>query len=171
MKINNISITSHTALDFEINVAKPITILRGKHSALALDLMREVLGDHNRVSDLDSTCDGHFIIHTDVDIDGKNFSACYIRGADFLGDNRIAVNFKPNSIEYSENDTMEFLEKRKEINSDNRPVFIYPSAMGEKDNVTAFIQALSGADRQVFLAIPEEFSEINHDNIMNVFVN
>ena len=39
MKINNISITSHTALDFEINVAKPITILRGKHSALALDLM------------------------------------------------------------------------------------------------------------------------------------
>ena len=66
---------------------------------------------------------------------------------------------------------MEFLEKRKEINSDNRPVFIYPSAMGEKNNVTAFIQALSGADRQVFLAIPEEFSEINHDNIMNVFVN
>ena len=32
MKINNISITSHTALDFEINVAKPIIILRGKHS-------------------------------------------------------------------------------------------------------------------------------------------
>jgi hypothetical protein len=66
---------------------------------------------------------------------------------------------------------MEFLEKCKEIDSDNRPVFIYPSAMGEKNNVTAFIQALSGADKQVFLAIPEEFSEINHDNIMNVFVN
>ena len=42
--------------------------------------------------------------------------------------------------------------------------------MAEKNNVTAFIQALSGADKQVFLAIPEEFSEINHDNIMNVFV-
>ena len=98
MKINNISITSHTALDFEINGAKPITILRGKHSALALDLMREVLGDHNSVCDPDNTCDGHFIIHTDVDINGKNYSACYIRGADFLGDNRIAVNFKPNSI-------------------------------------------------------------------------
>ena len=171
MKINNISITSHTALNFEINETKPITILRGKHSALALDLMREVLGDHNSECDLDNTCDGHFIIHIDVDIDGKNYSACYIRGADFPHENRIAVNFKPNSIEYSEDDTMEFLEKRKEINSNDRPVFIYPSAMGEKNNVTAFIQALSVADRQVFLAIPEEFSEINHDNIMNVFVN
>ena len=54
MKINNISIVSHTAPDFEINVAKPITILRGKHSALALDLMREVLGDHNSVCDPDN---------------------------------------------------------------------------------------------------------------------
>ena len=171
MRINNISITSHTALDFEINGAKPITILRGKHSALALDLMREVLGDHNCMCDPDNTCDGHFIIHTDVDIDGKNYSACYIRGSDYPHDNRIAVNFKPGSIEYSEDDTMEFLEKRKEINSDDRPVFIYPSTIGEKNNVIAFVQALSGADRQVFLAIPEEFSEINHENIMNVLVN
>ena len=171
MRINNISITSHTALDFEINGAKPITILRGKHSALALDLMREVLGDHNSACDPDNIDNGHFIIHTDVDIDGKNYAACYIRGADSPHDNRIAVNFKPGSIEYSEDDTMEFLEKRKKINSDDRPVFIYPSTIGEKNNVTAFIKALSGADRQVFLAIPEEFSEINHDNIMNVFVN
>ena len=171
MKIKNISITSHTTLDFEINGAKPITILLGKHSALALDLMREVIGDNNAVYDPDSVDDGHFIIHTDVDIDGKNYSACYIRGADFLGDNRIAVNFKPGSIEYSEEDTIEFLEKCKVINSQARPVFIYPSALGEKNNVTAFVQALSGADRQVFLAIPEEFTEINHDNIMNVFVN
>ena len=171
MKINNISITSHTALDFEINVAKPITILRGKHSALALDLMREVLGDRDSVCNPDSIDDGSFIIHADIDIDGKNYSVCYIRNAESSGDNRVAVNFKPNSIEYSEDDTMEFLDKCKEIDSDNRPIFIYPSTMGEKNNITAFIQALSGADRQVFLAIPEEFSEINHDNIMNVFVN
>ncbi len=171
MKINNISITSHTALDFELIGAKPITIFRGKHSTLALDLMREVIGDRNSKCDPDSVDDGRFIIHTDVDMDGKNYSVCYIRGADFIGDNRIAVNFKLNSIEYSEDDTMEFLEKCKEINSDCRPVFIYPSALGEKKNVTAFIQALSDADRQVFLAIPEEFPEINHDNISNVFVN
>ena len=171
MKINNISIKSHTALDFEINVSKPVTVLRGKHSALALDLMREVLGDHNSVCDPDNIDNGHFIIHADVDIDGKKFSACYIRGADFPHDNRIAVNFKPDSIEYSEDDTMEFLKKRKEINSNDRPLFIYPSALGEKNNVTAFIQALSGADRQVFLAIPEEFPEINCENITNVFVN
>ena len=67
MKINNISIKSHTALDFEINVSKPVTVLRGKHSALALDLMREVLGDHNSVCDPDNIDDGHFIIHADVD--------------------------------------------------------------------------------------------------------
>jgi hypothetical protein len=171
MKIKSISIMSHTALDFELNEAKPITIFRGKHSSLVLDLMREVIGDPNSKCDPDSVDDGHVIIHTDVDMDGKNYSACYIRRADFLGDNRIAVNFKPNSIEYSEDDTIEFTKKCKEINTDNRPVFIYPSELGEKNNVTAFIQALSGGDKQVFLAIPEEFSEINHDNILNVFVN
>ncbi len=171
MKINNISILSHNALDFELNEMKPITIFRGKHSSLVLDLMREVIGDNNPVCDPDSVDDGHFIIHTDIDMDGKNYSACYIRSADFPGDNRIAVNFKPNSIEYSEDDTIEFTKKCKEINSDNRPVFIYPSTLSEKKNVTAFIQALSGADRQVFLAVPEECSETEHYNIMNVFVN
>jgi hypothetical protein len=171
MKIKSITIMSHTALDFELNGAKPITIFRGKHSSLVLDLVREVIGDCNSTCDADSIDDGHFIIHADIDIDGKNYSACYIRGADFFGDNRIAVNFKPNSIEYSEDDTIEFLEKCKEINSDNRPVFIYPSALGEKNNVIAFIQALSGADRQVFLAVSEECSEIEHHNITNVFVN
>ena len=170
MKINNISIKSHTALDFEIDVSKPVSVLRGKHSALALDLMREVLGDHNSVCDPDNIDDGHFIIHADVDINGKNYSVCYIRGADFTHENRIAVNFKPDSIEYSEDDTMEFLKKRKEINSNDRPLFIYPSALGEKNNVTAFIQALSGADRQVFLAIPEEFPEINYENNIAKYV-
>lgn len=171
MKIKSISIMSHNTLDFELNEAKPITIFRGKHSGLVLDLMREVICDPNSTSAPDNVDDGHFIIHTDVDMDGKNYSACYIRSVDFLGDNRIAVNFKPNSIEYSEDDTIEFTKKCKEINAEKRPVFIYPSAMGEKNNVTAFIEALSGGDKQVFLAIPEEFSEIIHDNIMNVFVN
>jgi hypothetical protein len=162
---------SHNALDFELNEVKPITIFRGKHSSLVLDLMREVIGDNNPVCNPDNIDGGHFIIHTDIDMDGKNYSACYIRRADFLGDNRIAVNFKPNSIEYSEDDTIEFTKKCKEINAEKRPIFIYPSELGEKNNVTAFIEALSGGDKQVFLAIPEEFSEIIHDNITNVFVN
>ena len=171
MKINSVSITSLTSLDFEVKGAKPITIFRGKHSALALDLIREVIGESNSNTNPNNVDNGHFIIHTDVDMDGKSYSVCYIRSADFLGDNRIAVNFHPDSIEYSEEDTREFLKKRNEINKDNRPVFIYPSALGERNNVTAFIRALSGAGSQVFLAIPEEFSEIEHDNITNVFVN
>lgn len=170
MKINNISIMSHNALDFELNQVKPITIFRGNHSSLVLDLVREVIGDNNPVCDPDSVDDGHFIIHTDIDIDGKNYSACYIRSADFPGDNRIAVNFKPNSIEYSEDDTIEFTKKCKEINAEKRPIFIYPSELGGNNNVTAFIQALSGADRQVFLAVPEERPVINHENIRDISV-
>jgi hypothetical protein len=170
MKINNISIMSHNALDFELNEVKPITIFRGKHSSLVLDLMREVIGDNNPVCNPDNIDDGHFIIHTDIDMDGKNYSACYIRRADFPGDNRIAVNFKPNSIEYSKDDTIEFIEKCKEINAEKRPIFIYPSELGENNNVTAFIQALSGADRQVFLAVPEERPVINHENIRDISV-
>ena len=55
------------------NVTKPITILRGNRSALALDLTREVIGYHNSVCDPDNIDDGHFIIHTDVDIGGNNY--------------------------------------------------------------------------------------------------
>ena len=62
-------------------------------------------------------------------------------------------------------------KKCKEINAAKRPIFIYPSELGGNNNVTAFIEALSGADRQVFLAVPEECSETEHHNIMNVFVN
>ena len=171
MKINNISITSHNALDFEVKGVKSITAFRGKHSGIVLDLVREVIGDRDSVCNPDSIDDGSFIIHADIDIDGKNYSVCYIRNAESSGDNRVAVNFKPNSVEYSVEDTIEFLEKCKKINSECRPLFIYPSAFGEKNNIVAFIRTLSGDGRQVFLAIPEEFSEINHDNIMNVFVN
>ena len=45
MKIKSISIMSHNTLDFELNEAKPITIFRGKHSGLVLDLMRELANE------------------------------------------------------------------------------------------------------------------------------
>ena len=170
MKINSISITSQASLDFELKGTKPITILRGKNSSLALDLIREVIGERNFSCEQVDVDGGHFIIHTEVEMGEKNYSVCYIRNAESDGDNRIAVNFKPRSVEFSRADTMEFLEKSNETTAADRPVFIYPSTLGDKNNVTAFIQALSGADRQVFVALPEDYSEINHDNIMNVFV-
>lgn len=168
MRINNISITSCTALDFELNEVTPVTVFRGKHSTLALDLIRELLGEKDLKCDPDGIDDGRFIIHADVEIDNKNYSVCYIRNADCIGDNRIAANFKPNSIEFSEEDTMEFLEKRTTVSND-RPVFIDQSELEEAD-VTALIKSLAGK-RQVFISISDEFPEIEHPNVINVAVS
>ena len=73
MKINNLSIISRHALDFEFAPTAPISILRGEHSALALDLIREVIGDLGE-NDPDGTDDGSFVIHTDLEMDGKDYA-------------------------------------------------------------------------------------------------
>ena len=168
MKINNISIMSRTAIDFELEVAKPVTVFCGEHAALVLNLIREVLGEEGSEVDPDSVDDGRFVIHADVDMEGKNYSICYIRNADFIGDNRIAVNFKPNSIEYSGEDTLEFLEKRS-ATKESRPVFIYPDELAKRDDPVSFIRELASSDRQVFVGATK-CPVIDHPAVMCVNV-
>ena len=102
MKIKNLTITSPSALDLELDITSPVCLLYGKHSELALDLIRELIGDYSAKTDPDCYDDGHFVIHSDIEMDGKNYNVCYIRNADFMGDNRIAANFVPNSFKFSE---------------------------------------------------------------------
>lgn len=45
MKINYFQITSATTLNLEFAAHAPISVLRGRYSELALDLMRELIGD------------------------------------------------------------------------------------------------------------------------------
>ena len=170
MKIKNLAITSPTTLDFELDITSPICVLHGEHSALVLDLVRELIGDYNSENDPDSYDDGQFVIHSDIDMDGKNYNVCYIRNADFMGDNRIAANFVPNSFEFSEDDTEEFIDKcnarSKDTNNvicsckifsiteDDRPLFVYCE---EADDISGVIDALSALDRQVFIAVQHYF--------------
>jgi hypothetical protein len=150
MKVTNLNITSATALELDTNLSKPVTVLSGTHSDLALDLIREIIGDYNATENPDRIDDGHFVIHADIEMDGKNYSICYIRNADFIGDNRIAANFKPNSLEFSIDDTHEFLDKIN--NGKYRLEFVYeysrynskiivimPHLMGELSQGVAFI--------------------------------
>lgn len=116
MKIKNLQITSST-LDLELDIDKPICILRGQYAELVLDLVRELIGDYSSENDPDRVDDGHFVLHSDIEMDGKNYNICYIRNADFMGDNRIAANFVPNSFEFSEDDTIEFIDKCKARNN------------------------------------------------------
>lgn len=180
MKINNLSIISRHALDFEFAPTAPISILRGEHSALALDLIREVIGDMGE-NDPDGTDDGSFVIHTDLEMDGKDYAVCYIRNADFIGDNRIAVNFDENSIDFSRQDTKEYLEKCRLRNSaesrpapsyeeDDRPLFVYLGKSGESGCVIPSIETLSNMKRQVFVAAPDSFPEIRLGGVQNLFV-
>ena len=177
MKINNLSVTSLSSLNFELIPTKPVCILRGHNSELALDLIRELIGDfESDYYDIDCVGDGRFIIHSDVEIDEKNYSVCYIRNADYIGDNRLAANFEPNSIKFSEDDTYEFIEKRKKrnknasniilgiselpANEDDRPLFVYQLDREDEAGIEAFVEKLACTGRQVFVSVCKGFPDI-----------
>lgn len=83
-------------------------------------------------------------------MDGKNYALCYLRNADFVGDCRIAANFKPNSTKFSIDDTEEYLRKTKERSNDYSNVF-------DGTAVKADDKLMSESDR--LLAAFEKFIE------------
>lgn len=122
MHLTSLSITSATALNFDLTPSAPVCILRGRHSDLALDLIRELMGDYGAQNDPDRVDDGRFVIHADVQMDRKHYTVCYIRNADFMGDCRMAVNFQADATAFSTDDsrtaTREYLDKRAQRNTD-----------------------------------------------------
>ena len=88
MKINSISISSSTALDLELDIFRPVCLINGRLSDLVLDLIREIMGDPFTKQDPDATDDGRFVIHADIEFPESSYSICYLRNADFMGDNR-----------------------------------------------------------------------------------
>ena len=183
MKIKNLAITSPSTLDLELVITSPVCVLCGEYSDLALDLLRELIGDYGAENDPDRFDDGHFVIHSDIEMDGKNYQVCYIRNADFLGDNRIAANFVPNSFEFSEDDTLEYLEKCKmrnkdlnnvvynykifSITEDDRPLFVYCE---DADDVSQVLECLDSLGKQIFVAVDSNHFDLNNKNIQTVFI-
>ena len=183
MKIKNLTITSPSTLDLELDITTPVCVFRGKHSALALDLIRELIGDYGAATDPDAYDDGRFVIHSDIEMDGKNYNVCYIRNADFMGDNRIAANFAKNSLAFSADDTLEFLEKcnardKNESNAiydykiftateDDRPLFVYCE---DADDISLVLACLASLNRQTFVAVSADNFETGNKNVQNVFV-
>jgi hypothetical protein len=171
MNFKKIAISSKTALDFDCTLNSSVCVIHGRNSDLVLDLLRELMCDFNAQNDADRIDDGRFVIHADVEMDGKDYSVCCIRNADFLGDTRFAVNFDPNRTRFSEDDTKEYIHKCNERNSDNsnvmfknitpsdqsddRPIFIYDvlDHLDEAIDVAPFIKDLSDRKNQVFIAV------------------
>ena len=115
MKISSLQITSPTAVDLSLEGSPSLCAVVGNYSALALDLIREALGDRTPKDSPDRVDDGSFVICTDLTIYGKEYSVCYIRNADFFGDCRIAVNFNEHSRTFSLDDTHEYLKRCEEL--------------------------------------------------------
>ena len=186
MKINNLQITSASALDFDLAITAPICILRGHYSDLVLDRTRELIGDYGVQNDPDRVDDGRFVIRADIEMDNKNYNVCYIRNADFMGDNRLAVNFEPNSIRFSEDDTREFVDKCNERDTDDsnvliktadissceddRPIFIYDyfDRLDEAIDITPVLNELASLGRQVFISVCSIYPEIKHEKVQMV---
>lgn len=180
MKITHFQVTSATTLNLEFSTTAPVCFLCGHYSDLALDLMRELIGDCGEQNNPDRVDDGRFVIHADIEMDNKNYNICYIRNADFMGDNRLAVNFEPNSIHFSEDDTREFVDKcnKRDVNTsnvlfknaditpcdDDRPIFIYDyfDRLDEAIDITPILDRLASLGRQVFVAVCAGYPEIKH---------
>ena len=189
MKINNIQITSASTLNIEFATTSPICVLHGRYSDLALDLVRELIGDFDAQNDPDRIDDGRFAIHADIEMDNKSYNVCYIRNADFMGDNRLAVNFEPNSIRFSEDDTREFVDKcnERDVNNHNvliktagisscendRPIFIYDyfDRLDEAIDITPIFNKLSSLGRQVFISVCSNYpiEKLKHDAVQIVY--
>ena len=122
MNIDQIQITSNT-LNLEFSPSRPISVLHGNYSDLTLDLIREVIGDCGTIESPDRINDGQFVIHADVEMDMENYSICYIRNSDFIGDRRLAVNFDIQSTEFSLNDTHEYESKLRKCNINDSNIF------------------------------------------------
>jgi hypothetical protein len=182
MKIKNLQITSST-IDLEFDIRKPICFLCGRYADLVLDLVRELIGDYSSENDPDRIDDGCFVIHSDIEMDGKNYNVCYIRNADFMGDNRIAANFIPNSFDCSKDDTVEFLDKCKERNNDpsnilcgsiadlnredDRPIFIY----NVKKSTASELESLANSGRQVFVVCTSSVLDIDCESVQICFAD
>lgn len=181
MKIKNLTITSPSTLDLELDITSPVCVLCGEYSDLALHLLRELIGDYGAENDPDRFDDGHFVIHSDIEMDGKNYQVCYIRNADFLGDNRIAANFVPNSLDFSTDDTIEFMKKcgqrdkdrsnvlcglAHDLNKeDDRPIFVDNLDKIDDATVQDLLDALADSGRQVFVAVRFGFDDVNQENV------
>lgn len=186
MKFNNFQITSASALNLDFTITSPVCVLHGRYSDLVLDLMRELIGDYSAQNDPDCVDDGRFVIHADIKMDNKNYSVCYIRNADFMGDSRLAVNFKPNSIGFSEDDTREFVDKCNEhdtdtsnvliktaditVRDDDRPIFIYDyfDHLDEAIDITPILDRLASLGRQVFISVCLGYPEVKHEKVQVV---
>lgn len=188
MKIKHFQITSVSTLNIEFATTAPICVLCGRYSDLALDLMRELIGDYGAQNDPDRVDDGRFVIHANIEMNNKNYNACYIRNADFMGDNHLAVNFDPNSIRFSEDDTIEFVDmcnvrdtdnsnvlvKTSDISfcEDDRPIFIYDyfDRLDEAIDVTPVLDRLSSLGRQVFISVCTNYpiEKLKHNKVQVV---
>ena len=186
MRVKNFQITSASTINVEFASTLPICALHGRYSDLALDLMRELIGDFGAQNNPDRIDDGRFVIHADIEMDNKNYDVCYIRNADFMGDNRLAVNFEPDSIGFSEDDTREFVDKCNERDTDNsnvliktadifsceddRPIFIYDffDRLDEAIDITPVLNELASLGRQVFISVCSIYPEIKHEKVQMV---
>ena len=189
MMFANIQITSASTINIEFATTSLICVFRGYYSDLAIDLIRELIGDFGAQNDPDRIDDGRFVIHADIEMDNKSYNVCYIRNADFMGDNRLAVNFEPNSIRFSEDDTREFVDKCNERDSDNsdvliksadissceddRPIFIYDyfDRLDEAIDITPIFNKLSSLGRQVFISVCSNYpiEKLKHDAVQIVY--
>ena len=170
MQINKLSVASHSTLNFELDPVRPITVFYGRYASAALNLINELICSHSSFEAAGGPLGGRFIIHADIEDGGKEYSVCYIRNAESVGDCRIGVNFKPASTEFSREDTVEFLKKRDAVYHEGAfPDFLYwQNGTHDPSVIADYVTRLATSGRQVFLAVPDGTPAVDLPGVLNV---
>ena len=126
----------------ELCADKPIVFMCGRQADTALDLLREIIGDHGiGVGGIFNG--GHCALHADVEIDGENLSVCYIRNADGPERSRIAVNFNTGIPTHTLEDTDRYRRACGVRQTDSRNLYICGMCPARDDGI------LSESDRRI----------------------
>lgn len=186
MTVRHLFIESATALHFDADITAPVCFVRGHHAELALDLLRELLGDFGATEDPDRVDDGRFVLYADVEMDEKHYAVTYVRNADAMGEHRIGVNLLSDRLAVSEEDTREFLAKCRARDKDgdnvllrlsdavkegdDRPLYIYGyfDHLDKAIDLTPVFDVLSTLGRQVFVAVCSGYPAPAHAGVQTV---
>ena len=113
MKIQSLHIVTADGYSLQCTLSAPICILCGQNAPWIVELIGRLTGAPDANAPL---TDRQITIHASIELDHRNYELCYL--CDPTDGDRIAVNFKKNSVSFSRADTERYLAHCAAKNTD-----------------------------------------------------
>ena len=127
MKIRNFSVNVNG--DYEFNPEKSICVMKGKNAELHLRLLGVMIGCADSVALVEQSDSPLFILHGDVEMDGKDYGVCFIYSK--TEPHRVAVNFSRGGRGFSVEDTERYQKCLQLNGADTENILSFPDGQNE----------------------------------------